>query len=326
MTGASDISPKPLFTVFTGTRNRAHTLPRVYDSLCRQTLRDFEWLIVDNESTDGTRELVEGWQKEADFPIRYFWHENRGKHGSQNRAIGEARGELFVTLDSDDPCAPNALERFSYHWQSIPADQRARYSGVTSHTLDDQGRINGTAFPLDPTDSDSLEIRYRHRVTGEKWGFQRTDVMREFPLPEIAGYTGLMPSSITWNAIARRYRMRFVNEALKTWSSDQAGSLSRPGDRIADAPGAMIEAQETINHDLRWLPRAPLRFYLKAAKFSRSAFHVGIGLPGQAARLTSTQTRLLWLAALPVGLGVYVAERLRVARYLPGPAERNIGR
>src|SRR5664279_3180792 len=108
MTGAPNLPSRPLFTVFTGTRNRAHTLPRVYESLAGQTLRDFEWLIVDNESTDGTRQLVEGWQQEADFPIRYFWHENRGKHGSQNRAIGEARGELFVTLDSDDPCAPNA--------------------------------------------------------------------------------------------------------------------------------------------------------------------------------------------------------------------------
>ena len=119
MTGAPDAPATPLFTVFTGTRNRAHTLPRVYDSLRQQTFRDFEWLIVDNESTDGTRELVEGWQAQSDFPIRYLWHENRGKHGSQNRAVGEAHGQLFLTLDSDDPCAANALERFSFHWHAI---------------------------------------------------------------------------------------------------------------------------------------------------------------------------------------------------------------
>ena len=326
MTDSYDLAPAPLFTVFTGTRNRAHTLPRVYDSLCAQTVRDFEWLIVDNGSTDATRTLVEGWQQEADFPIRYLWHENRGKHGSQNRAVAEARGEHCLTLDSDDPSQPIALERFREHWLSIPSDDRPRFSGVTGHTLDADGRIQGTPFPRDPTDSDSLEIRYRYHVAGEKWGFQRTAVMREFPLPEIPGYTGLMPSSITWAAIARHYRMRFVNEALKTWSGDQAGSLSRPENRLADAPGAMIEAQETINHDLRWLPRAPLRFYLKAAKFSRSAFHQGIDPAGQAARLTSWPSRLLWLAALPVGFGVYAAERFRVARFLPGPAERNIGR
>src|SRR5262245_10273803 len=70
-------APAPRFTVFTPTRNRAHTLPRVYDSVRAQTFRDFEWLIVDNESEDGTDELMRGWIAEADFPIRYVQQENR---------------------------------------------------------------------------------------------------------------------------------------------------------------------------------------------------------------------------------------------------------
>jgi len=65
------------FTVFTPTYNRAHTLPRVYESLKHQTFRDFEWLIVDDGSTDNTKELVEVWQKENLFPIRYFWQKKR---------------------------------------------------------------------------------------------------------------------------------------------------------------------------------------------------------------------------------------------------------
>ena len=78
-----DPSPgSPTFTVFTATHNRRHTLPRVYDSLKAQTFRDFEWLIVDNESTDGTPELVAGWQQELSFPIRYIYHTNRGQQGS----------------------------------------------------------------------------------------------------------------------------------------------------------------------------------------------------------------------------------------------------
>ena len=52
----------PLFTVYTPTYNRAHTLHRCYESLKVQTFRDFEWLIVDDGSTDGTAELVAGWQ------------------------------------------------------------------------------------------------------------------------------------------------------------------------------------------------------------------------------------------------------------------------
>ncbi len=82
------------FTVYTGTRNRAHTLDLPYESLKAQTFRDFEWLIVDNDSTDGTAALVARWQAEAHFPIRYIRHANRGHHGSSNRAVKEARGDL----------------------------------------------------------------------------------------------------------------------------------------------------------------------------------------------------------------------------------------
>ena len=77
--------------------------------------------IMDDGSTDGTRELIAQWQAESNFPIRYFFQENQGKPAAFNHGVQEARGELFLTLDSDDGCIPEALERFKYHWESIPA-------------------------------------------------------------------------------------------------------------------------------------------------------------------------------------------------------------
>ena len=104
-----------IFTVFTPTYNRAHTLSRVYKSLADQTFKNFEWLIVDDGSTDGTKVLIEKWTEEASFPIRYFYQENQGKHIAHNLGVKKARGELFLSLDSDDTCVPEALERFNYH-------------------------------------------------------------------------------------------------------------------------------------------------------------------------------------------------------------------
>lgn len=310
------------FTVFTGTRNRAHTLPRVYESLKAQSFRDFEWLIVDNESDDGTPELVAGWEREAPFPIRYIYHANRGKHGSMNRAVAEARGQLFLTFDSDDSCSPHALARLKFHWDSIPFDIRHRFSGVSGHTSDELGVMHGTPFPFDPTDSDSLEIRFKYKVKGENWGFHRTDVMREFPFPEIDGYTGLMPSPIVWCAIARKYKTRYVNEALKIWWQDQATSLSRPGSHLDDIPGTLIESRLMMNNSLRWLPYDPRTFFFRSVLYARSAFHARISLRAQAAAFPSLPARLLWLAGIPVGFVIFLAERHGLVHLLPGRARR----
>ena len=93
------------FTVFTPTFNRARTLPLIFgcNSLCKQTYRNFEWLVVDDGSTDDTLQLIRQWKKEMGFPIRYYSQKNSGKHVARNYGVAaKARGELFFTLDSDD--------------------------------------------------------------------------------------------------------------------------------------------------------------------------------------------------------------------------------
>lgn len=178
------MSYKYTFTVFTPTFNRAHTLHRAYESLKAQTFRDFEWLIVDDGSNDNTKALVEKWQMEASFPIRYIFQENQGKHVAFNHGVELAEGELFLTFDSDDACVPVALERFKYHWDNIPLNEQNNFSAVTALCKDQKGTLVGDKFPLDITDSDSLEIRYKYKVKGEKWGFHRTDILKQFPFPD----------------------------------------------------------------------------------------------------------------------------------------------
>src|SRR2546426_9569929 len=100
----------PTFTVFTASYNRRTTLPRVYESLAKQTFKDFEWVIVDDGSIDDTCELVETWSKESWFPIRYFYQENQGQQSAYNHGVAEAKRMFVLPLDSDDACVPHALE------------------------------------------------------------------------------------------------------------------------------------------------------------------------------------------------------------------------
>ncbi|MEZ5653225.1 MAG: glycosyltransferase family A protein [Burkholderiaceae bacterium] len=203
----------PTFTFFTPTRNRAQVLHRVYDSLRVQTRRDFEWVVVDNCSEDNTREVVSQWFGEAPFPIKYVRpSENRGLGNSYQLAMSYARGELIFTIRDADAFEPNTIERMADHWYAIPAAERDGYVGVSCNTHDENHVLIGTRFPSDVFDSDYCESTYRSHVSGEKWGMQRLDLMREYMLPPPKGYLGWYPESIVWRRIAQRYQTRYIND------------------------------------------------------------------------------------------------------------------
>jgi glycosyltransferase involved in cell wall biosynthesis len=297
--------------VFTATYQRAHLLHRVRESLQAQTLRDFEWLIVDDGSDDGTAELVAGWAAHSEFPIRYVWQPNQGKHAAFNRGVKEAAGALFLSLDSDDACVPEALERFRHHWESLLAHERPSFSAVTCLCKTPRGQIVGDRFPRDPLDSDPRELRYVHKVTGEKWGFHRTEVLREHPFP-VDNDWPFVAEHLIWDRIGRRYRTRFVNEPLRIYHLDDAEPHLMSDTRNAPRHSAMFLAvfRELLDEDLRYVGRAPIQFARTAANYVRHSLHRRVGLKGQLAGLRPAAWPL-WAIALPVGTALYLRDRRR---------------
>lgn len=301
------------FTVFTPTYNRAKTLHRVYDSLCAQTYRDFEWLIVDDGSTDNTRDLVESWQQQADFSIRYCYQQNGHKKVAHNLGISEAQGELFLTLDSDDSCKPQALERLLFHWQSIPEEQRSGFSAVTVLCEKESGEIVGNLFPASADggwiDSDSVEMNYRYKVRGEKWGFQRTDVLRQFPF-EHEGVAGLIPENVVWEQISEQYKTRFVNEALRVYhdGEDQV-TRARPEQH---ALGHAIACKSMLEHGTRYFLHAPLRLLDVAMSFARFKFHAREQAPAVSLAAEGLLPRLLVWGMTPFGYVRFCLDRYRL--------------
>lgn len=294
------------FTVCTPTFDRAHTLPRVFESLKAQSFRDFEWIVVDDGSADGTADLVENWQQGSPFPIRYFWQKNSGMGVALNKGIDEARGFLFLMLDSDDECLPWALERLKLHWESIPADARQGFVGVTGLVQTPKGKIVGARFPSDVFDSDSLELRIRFCITGEKWGCQRTDVLRVHKFPIIEQETCVFASTV-WNRIALKYKTRFVNDVFRIYH---------------DTPGSMSALRSLVNsprrgwfhyRDFLWLDyKLPLKWILRInANYVRYSLHSRIGLRTQA---SEAKSQLAWITAFPIGLSVFLLDRIRISK------------
>lgn len=224
------------FTVFTPTYNRAHTLPRVYDSLCRQTFQDFEWVVVDDGSTDQTAALLdEITARHHGFPIRVLTTPNGGKHRAINTGVGAARGELFFIVDSDDHLPDDSLAVVDAVERSIPAHRRARFAGVCGLKGYPDGRPIGTTFPGDALDITTLE-RGDHGISGDKAEVVYTDVMRAYPFPEFPGER-FLPEAVVWDRIAHDgRRLRFFNEVVYVAEYLEDGPTRHYRSMLHDSP------------------------------------------------------------------------------------------
>lgn len=303
----SSLQPVPTISVLTTAYERAGTLRRLYDSLAEQTLGDFEWVVVDDGSTDGTGELIRSFQAEADFPIDYSRQKNRGRHVAINQAVERARGEFCSVIDSDDWYMPDALERMLATWKTIPVEQRDEFADVEGLRVDPEGALVCDRYPHDVFDTNAFELLALHGVYGDKIGMFRRDVLRRFPFPEDLGW--YVTPDLVWNRIAARYSTRCVNE-IWAYTDYRPGGLS---DRKTELRLRFLDSQRAYWMEYAAMPkpmrrRARLRGYANCVRYS---LLTGRGLRRLPAELPSAT----WTAlALPPGLLLYLRDRRWQAR------------
>ncbi|MBQ7595106.1 MAG: glycosyltransferase family 2 protein [Clostridia bacterium] len=172
-------------TVFTPAYNRAYTIHLCYESLCRQTCKDFVWLVVDDGSTDNTKALIEAWQKEDNgFEIKYVYKQNGGMHTAHNTAYENIDTELNICIDSDDYMTDDAVEKIVNLWQEKGEE---KYAGIIALDCLQSGEIIGTELEAD-RETTTLKDYYLRGGKGDKKLIYRTDVMKKYPpYPEFEG-------------------------------------------------------------------------------------------------------------------------------------------
>lgn len=183
----------PLITVFTPTYNRKACVHKCYQSLCRQTSFNFEWLIIDDGSIDDTQSLIEQWQKEQqNFKIRYSWKENGGLHSAYNKGIELAETELFVCIDSDDWMPEDAIEKMEHIWHGI---QEKNYAGIMGIDCYQDGSCVGDRFPNGVEEMFLYEKMTKYHLAGDKKMVHRTAwLKRVAPMPTFDGEKNFNPS------------------------------------------------------------------------------------------------------------------------------------
>ena len=198
-------------TVFTPTYNRAYILPKLYESLKNQTCKDFEWLIVDDGSTDETENVVRPWLSEVSFPIRYIKQVNGGKHRAINRGVKEAKGDLFFIVDSDDSLSNEAIQRVINQYTPIKKDMS--FGGVCGLRAYHNGERIGGECDFGILDCTSLDFRFKYHMKGDMAEVIRTSVFKEFPFPEVEGEK-FCPEALVFNRIATKYKLRYFYEKV----------------------------------------------------------------------------------------------------------------
>ena len=200
----------PTLTIFTPTYNRAYCLHLGYEALCRQTCKDFLWLIIDDGSTDNTRQLVEGWIKEAKVDIIYHYQDNQGMHGAHNTAYDLINTELNTCIDSDDYMPDDAVEKIVSFWKENGSD---RYAGIVGLDVTFDDKVIGTKLP-DNRKSTRLDMFYSEGGRGDKKLVYRTEVIKQYPKYPVFEGEKYLSLGYVYQLIDQDYELLILNEPI----------------------------------------------------------------------------------------------------------------
>lgn len=233
------MSEHKTLTVFTPTFNRRLLLRNCYDSLRRQTSRDFVWLIVDDGSQDGTGADVAAWKEEAAplFDIQYIKKENGGLHTAYNAAIAAAETELFLCVDDDDYLTDTAVEEILREWQSRGHDGVAGLAALNRTPTDE---ILGKPLP-DLPEAHIIDLRCRYGCTRDlKMIYRTEELRRDGPIPVFPGEKDLNPYWL-FLKVDRRKPMLLFGRAVCVVNYQPDGMSRSIFRQYAESPNGFAE-------------------------------------------------------------------------------------
>ncbi len=205
---------KPLITIFTPTFNRGYILPTLYKSLQSQIDQNFEWLIVDDGSTDNTEEIINNFIEENQIEIRYVYQKNSGKHFTINVGARLANGELFFIVDSDDYLAPTAISILSERFLKIKDNPHIAGIAVGCYSISDPTkRIFSKDLPANNFLSTYNDLVFKEGIRGDFATAFKTEIQRQFPYP-IFQNENFMRESIVYRRIGKKYKTLYIDDPI----------------------------------------------------------------------------------------------------------------
>ena len=214
---------KHRFTVFTPCYNSETFIHRVFESLDKQTFKDFEWYVINDGSFDRTNELIIKYIKEVKFSVVYHnLQKNQGLHRNINQAIRDAKGEFLILLGHDDEMMPDALETFDYILKKYDDPE---ISAVYALAMDQNRKLVGKKYPKDEFVSDYWTQFFHYENEAEKFQCFRSSYLKEF-YPLNTSQDKALPSAWLWGMLGTKYKAVFINKVLRIYYTNVPTSIT----------------------------------------------------------------------------------------------------
>ena len=284
---------KNKLTIFTPTYNRKKTLERLYKSLLEQTNKDFEWIIVDDGSTDNTEQYINELIKEGNLLIKYFKQENQGKMIAHNRGVKEAKGELFTCVDSDDYLNKNAVETIIKVWNKVDKNE---CTGIVALKISENNKPVGTYMPDNVKYSTLLDLYEKYKFIGDTMLIYKTKIIQKYEFPKIEGEK-FIPESYLYDKIDLDGKLYLLNEGLYICEYLSDGYSANINNVIRNNPkGYILYAKQRMELATKYKDK------LKAA----AKYVLGNWLANKRGYIKESKYKILTILAIPLAYIVYI--------------------
>lgn len=268
----------PFFTLFTPAYNCENTIHRVFESVAKQTFRDFEWIIINDGSKDNTSQVIKDLIKNvkpSDIQITFLEFENFGKHSVWNKGVRLGQGTFFVPADADDAFLPETLDFFFKKISSFSVTDLNAISGINVLCLNnDSDNIVGDMYIEDGFVTNNFELKYKFNLKGEKWGCIKLALLKQYPFPEIKHSN--YPEDYVWFTLSKKYRVICYNKPLRRYYTTNNGitSIQRVRNKSERKVYIRYYSWLLFHFGIRILIYSPKRFFKHILRILADTYYV----------------------------------------------------
>lgn len=217
---------KPYVSIITPVFNRRDQLIETMKSVENQSIKNFEYIIVNDGSTIQIDDIVIEFMNRVSFPVIYIKKKNGGVHSARNVGIKYSRGEMYLGIDSDDRLLPNAVEILCREWNSIPINIRDEYFEIKARCIDENGLEMGVRFVDGINQRPWEEVKkYYESLSTEHIGFRVMKILKDNPWPEPEGVS-FVSEAVVWNLLRQKYKTWLINDAVRIYNTSGSDHLS----------------------------------------------------------------------------------------------------